>query len=228
MIKELFKCSKPLFILVVINLLIFIFLFKDIILFDSIREIFYYSFKALIPFLSFLVLLLHDYKYGKNLFVGLLSGFLIFFFFIYIIILSFELCNIEITNINKYKLIKNRYSIKYLPRSIPKDSKMKASDYIFELYYKTDDDEIKNIKKKLNKDNLWHGKLTNEVKNEYCVYNTGYDVYKNNDKDFETYIIKGKGYRESFYPNHCNHGESYIISINDKTNEIIYVYEYVM
>lgn len=101
---------------------------------------------------------------------------------------------------------------------------MKASDYIFELYYKTDDKEINKLKKMIDKDNLWHGKLSNEIKNEYCVYSEGYDVYPNNKSSFETYIIIGKGYKE----NDCNHGKSYIISINDKTNEIIYVYEYVM
>lgn len=68
-IKNIYIHSKILFILVSINLIIFIFLFKDIILFDSINDIVYYSFKALIPFLTFLIILIYDYKFKKKIYL---------------------------------------------------------------------------------------------------------------------------------------------------------------
>lgn len=223
------------YLCLIINFLMFIFLRYIFIIEDTLKSI-VFTLLVFIPTLfSLILILIKKRKNIKNSIINFIQTIFILIFsvymFIIIIVGSFIMAIDGVDNVKKYKKVCSLYKISIAPNNIPNNAKNINFHYnnsflqggeIFYLYFKTDHKTIKKYKEKYVDLAKWV-KEYNSINNNYYYLKNEYieDCFNKKIENLKIYYLDGYCDNSGY----CNHGAYEAIGIDDISDSIIFYYE---
>ncbi len=224
------KISLFQFIMIVINILLFIFYVLG-------TRFYPWNYRIKITILAFIPVIAYTVlsvlKYRKNLekkvkrkinIISILLLFTFLFFQIYIfgLCLKCEFDGFEISQKRYSKYVKDTHLLKIFPNIIPSTAKNVSfyrDAFSVILYYIDETLDIEKLDRKYS-DAEWIGYKTYNYDRQSLLTGNLYDkkIDMESDYDFRIYLIEGKC-DDSGY---CNHGVYWLMAFNEKTKEVIY------